>query len=193
MEKLTQKRLHELFNFDADAGALIWQTRPVESFATVNAWRSWNTRCAGKVAGYVDFTKGYRRIGFDGGLWKAHRLIWIYANGDIPGTLQIDHINGVRDDNRLANLRLVTNAENHRNQSMRADNTSGVLGVRWGKRERKWRAEIKIDGRRRHLGYFDTLDAAAAARARAEVDFGFHPGHGKVSAALLALQENSNG
>lgn len=179
MDKM-QHRLRELFDFDASAGVLIWRTRPVESFATVNAWRSWNTRCAGKVAGYVDFTKGYRRIGLYGRLWKAHRLIWIYANGDIPDTLQIDHINGVRDDNRLENLRLVTNAENLRNRSMPRTNKSGVVGVRWIKTDRKWRALIQVDGRQRHLGYFDTLDAAAAARARAEVDFGFHPGHGKV-------------
>lgn len=179
MHKPTKTRLHELFEYDAAAGALIWRTRPAEEFATVRGWKRWNSRYAGTVAGGLDKGKGYHRIYIDGKSWWAHRMIWIYANGDISDGIQIDHINGVRSDNRLANLRLVTNAENHRNQSMRGDNTSGVLGVRWHKRDSKWRAEIKIDGRSRHLGNFDTLNAAAAARAKAEREFGFHPGHGK--------------
>lgn len=68
--------------------------------------------------------------------------------------------------NRLANLRLVTNAENQRNRSMRSDNTSGVPGVSWNKRDSRWMAHIKINGQHKNLGYFDTLEEAAAARAK---------------------------
>jgi hypothetical protein len=183
-----QSRLHELFEFDADASVLIWRVRPVETFATVLASNAWNARFAGAVAGYIS-RQGYRRIVIDGKRRQAHRMIWIFANGDIPDSMQIDHINGVRDDNRVANLRTVTHAENGRNSSMRRDNTSGMLGVRWNKRDRKWRAKIVIDGQIMHLGNFDTLEAAAAARAAAEIAFGFHPGHGKQSRLFAEARE----
>lgn len=174
-----QHRLRELFEFDAKTGHLIWRSRPVEDFATVLEWSDFNTQFAGTVAGCIN-GNGYREISIDGKKPKAHRLIWAYVNGDIPAGMQIDHINGIRDDNRLENLRLVTNAENRRNQSMRSDNSSGVMGISWHRLGRKWQANIKIDGRSKHLGLFDTIEAAAAARARAEVKYGFHPGHGKV-------------
>jgi len=183
MHKPTKARLHELFEHDADAGVLIWRTRPADHFATVWGWRRWNSRYAGTVAGALDKGKGYRRIYIDGKSWWEHRMVWIYANGDIPGGMQIDHINGNRSDNRVVNLRLVTHAENGRNQSMPRTNTSGVIGVRWSKRDSKWQAKIKIDGRSKHLGYFDTLEAAIAARAEAEREFGFHKGHGKPALA----------
>lgn len=182
MTDITQTRLRELFEFDAAAGVLIWRARPVEDFANISYCERRNTRFAGTVAGGHD-GHGYRRIRIDGKMWLAHRLIWIYANGPIPGGLQIDHINGKREDNRLDNLRLVTNAENHRNQSMPRNNTSGAIGVSWHKRDRKWEAKIRIDGRQKNLGLFETAAEAAKARAAAEHKFGFHPNHGRKSSA----------
>lgn len=174
----TKARLRELLEYDAEAGHLVWRTRPVETFKTAPAGKIWNAHFAGTVAGSVR-SDGYRQISIDGKLRNAHRLIWIYANGDIPAGMQIDHINGVRDDNRLDNLRLVTTAENGRNQSIPHTNTSGVIGVSWNKHDRKWRAMIQIDRRAKYLGRFDTLEEAAAARAKAERQFGFHANHGK--------------
>lgn len=185
----TQTRLLELFEFDAAVGVLIWRERPTDHFASVGAWKTWNKRYSGSVAGNIN-GDGYRQIRIDGARWLAHRLIWIYANGPIPAGMQIDHLNGVRDDNRLQNFRLVTNAENGRNQSMPRNNTSGVIGVGWHKLARKWRAMIMIDGRTKYLGLFDTVADAAAARAKAERDFRFHPGHGKaVAFAISAASE----
>lgn len=172
-------RIRELFEHDIKAGHLIWRPRPVEQFETVRDASAWNTRYAGTVAGYIN-GNGYRLVSMDGKRWPAHRLIWIYANGPIPPGMQIDHINGVRSDNRLANLRIVTHAENGRNSSMRITNTSGVMGVCWHKATRKWLAKIRVNGRHKHIGLFDTIEAAAAARATAESEYGFHPGHGKV-------------
>jgi hypothetical protein len=182
MNEPAQAHLRELFDFDAEAGQLIWRERAAEVFASVNAGKTWNARFAGTSAGYVN-ESGYRLIGVDGKMQRAHRLIWIYANGPIPAGIQIDHISGNRDDNRLDNLRLVTNAENSRNSSMPSRNTSDVLGVCWNKRARKWLAQIRIAGRQKHLGLFDTLEAAAAARAKADRQFGFHANHGKRPAA----------
>lgn len=186
-----QRRLHALFEFDAGAGQLIWRTRPVEDFATVRVWKIWNTRFAGTVAGYVDVNgKGYRRIELDGKRWLAHRLIWVYAHGAIPDGFNLDHISGVRDDNRLVNLRLVTIADNNRNRSMSPNNTSGTMGVHWHKPSSKWQAKISVDRQLKHLGSFDNLSDAAAARVKAERDFGFHKGHGKP-AAIRSLNDEA--
>ncbi|WP_395451154.1 HNH endonuclease signature motif containing protein [Aminobacter sp. UC22_36] len=179
-----QKRLREMFAFDEEAGHLIWRERPSDHFATAAAGKIWNSRYAGTVAGVIG-AKGYRRIKFAGKTWSAHRLIWIYINGQIPDGLQVDHINGNRSDNCLDNLRLVTNAENSRNQSMPRNNTSGVMGVVWHRRARKWQAQVKITGQTKYLGLFDTIEAASSACAKAEIAFGFHPSHGKRPAAKL--------
>lgn len=101
----------------------------------------------GDVAGFLN-DGGYILIGINGKSHRAHRLIWIYHNGDIDKGLQIDHINGIRVDNRIDNLRLVTNQEN-------AFNTK-AKGYSWHKEKRKWHSQITINGKRKHIGYFDT-------------------------------------
>jgi len=185
--------LRAMFDFDASAGVLVWRVRPVEHFADVRAWKIGNARYAGTVAGSIN-SLGYRQIQIDGQKLAAHRLIWIYTNGPIPDGLQVDHINGVRSDNRLENLRLVTNAENQRNSSIRRSSASGVTGVTWHKTTNKWTAHIRVDGRDKHLGLFDTIEEAAGARAKANLEHGFHPGHGKPSAPpSLPNKEDRNG
>lgn len=103
------------------------------------------------------------------------------CNPDNPLTPQeqIDHINHIRTDNRIVNLRKASNTENSRNASIGSNNTSGAVGVWFEKRRNAWVAEIKVDRRKIHIGQFDTFDAAVAARKAAEVEFGFHENHGK--------------
>jgi len=129
---------------------------------------------AGKEAGSLN-GRGYRRIGINGRKYYTARIIWFYAKGEWP--INIDHINHRRDDDRLINLRSVTNAENHRNMSKRSDNTSGVVGVHWDKKASKWQAQIMVDSKNAHLGYFTDLADAITARSDAKVDRGFHPNH----------------
>ena len=190
MADLSQSRIHELFQFDADAGVLIWRSRPVGDFATARAWTMWNNRYPGTVGGYVR-SDGYRLIWVSGRQWMVHRLIWIYVNGPIPDGLQIDHINGVRDDNRLSNLRLVTSDENQRNRSMSSNNTSGVAGVSWDGRVKKWRARIQIDGQQKDLGYFDTAAETTEARAKACREYGYHPNHGRPASSNSITSEQA--
>ena len=97
----------------------------------------------------------------------AHRLAWLYVHGEWPAE-EIDHLNRVRSDNRISNLRLATQAENKQNTSLRRDSTSGHKGVSWHKRDKKWVAEIKLHGKKHYLGYFNNINDAIAARKSEE-------------------------
>lgn len=174
---ITQALLHSLFHFDHDRGVLIWKPRPREHFQSMNSFRTWNGKNAGKIAGCVDAGK-YRRIGVFGKNYKAHRLVWFYVYGQWP-VGQIDHISGQYDDNRLENLRDVPNVINARNRGTRSDNTSGAPGISWAKRNKKWSAKITVDGSQKHIGLFRDFDQALVARKAAEARYGFHPNNGR--------------
>jgi hypothetical protein len=121
---------------------------------------------AGAIAG-TNHCMGYRTIRLEGRDYLAHRLAWLYMTGAWP-THQIDHINGVKDDNCFANLREATHAENNRNTGRRSDNTSGFKGVIFDRRNGgRWRAYIQKNGRMRHIGGFDTPEEAHKAYCEA--------------------------
>jgi len=106
---------------------------------------------------------GYRMIEVDGHAVLEHRLAWFIMTGAWPAG-EIDHENRVRNDNRYANLKDGTKADNQSNASTRADSTSGHQGVNWNSRHEKWTARVQRNGRRHFLGYFDTIDDAIRAR-----------------------------
>ena len=114
---------------------------------------------------------GYRRVRYMGKAYKEHRVIFLMHHGYLPPML--DHINGIRDDNRIENLRPANHAENNSN-SVHA-NTSGVKGVSWYAPRNKWQSHIRHQGKRFFLGYYTTLDEARAAidetRARLHGEF----------------------
>ena len=91
---------------------------------------------------------------------------------------EIDHIDGNGLNNRWNNLREVTPTENQRNARKRSDNTSGTTGVGWHKQRQKWKAQIRINGTQKHLGYFDSKEEAIWAREAANKEHEFHPNHG---------------
>lgn len=112
---------------------------------------------------------GYINIQLDKVLYRAHRLAWYVMTGDwLPSEQDIDHRNTVRSDNRWKNLRLATRAQNMTNTGVRSDNKSGVRGVSWRADIGKWHARIKVGPKVMLLGNFDTVEEAAAARAKAE-------------------------
>lgn len=155
MKKLTPERLKELLSYDPYTGKF-------------THLRTWAATAAGSIAGTLS-DRGYVRIGVDGEEFRAHRLAWFYVHGEWPGD-EIDHINGDRTDNRIANLRIVTHAENMQNvRAKLRRNTSGITGVSWHKARKKWRAAISINGKRYHLGLFATSDQAQAAYAAAKI------------------------
>nr|WP_318383180.1 HNH endonuclease signature motif containing protein [uncultured Enterobacter sp.] len=126
-----------------------------------------------KAGSYADSTRradGYRQVALrlDGKQYqlKAHRVAWILAHGAILHGKQIDHINGIRDDNRLCNLRLVTQRENDQNRRR-------AKGYSWNKCCSKWEAYIRVNGVRHHLGLFTSEAAARAAYLKAKARY--HP------------------
>ena len=104
---------------------------------------------------------GYRHVRVDGKLVGEHRIIYEMFNGPIPDGMQIDHINGVRDDNRIENLRVVTITENHHNRKT-------VKGFTFRKSEGKFQAYIQVGDKQVSLGYHETPVDARAAYLRAK-------------------------
>lgn len=144
---LTADRLRELLNYDPGTGVF---TRKVG--------RAGNAK-EGEVAGYRS-RKGYRVIKIDCRPYKAHRLAWLYETGAWPADL-IDHINGIKDDNRFVNLREATNAENIQNAKRFKSNSSGFKGVSFLRG--RWSSRIRIGGKSKWLGWFYTPEEAYAA------------------------------
>lgn len=103
----------------------------------------------------------------------AHRLAWFYTFGCWPVN-DIDHINQIKSDNRIVNLREATRAQNMQNVTSHKHNTSGIKGVCWHSQRKRWRAFIFVDYKQKHLGLFDTKEAAYVARKEAEQKFNFY-------------------
>ena len=124
---------------------------------------------------------GYIQISIFGSKEYAHRLAWLYKNGEYP-KYQIDHINGNKEDNRIENLRDVTINENSKNRPKDKHNKNDVVGVSFRSDTKKWRADIHVDKKHISLGSFNSYDAALNARREAEITFGFHTNHGRMTA-----------
>lgn len=107
-------------------------------------------------------------------MYLEHRLAWLYVTGTWPSD-QIDHVNGIRDDNRIFNLREATGPENNGNQRQaRSDNKTGLLGVYWDKQHKKFSAKIMFSGKHKYLGYFPTAEEAHAAYIKAKRELHSH-------------------
>jgi len=168
--------LRECFSYGPETGALTWKDRPREHFASPTGYGIFKCRYAGRPAG-APHNAGYLQVRVAPGNYLAHRIAWAIYHGSWP-TLDIDHINGIRTDNRIINLRDVSRQTNLRNSARRPCNTSGHTGVVWHPRNGKWQAQVTIHGKNHYLGQFDDVGDAIAARQRANEQFGFSPRHG---------------
>jgi hypothetical protein len=121
-------------------------------------------------------SRGYRIINYNYTIHPAHRLIWIYHNGDYDRKFIIDHINHQPSDNRIENLRLVKQEHNCRNR--RAHKNGAPIGVRYITKLRKYRAEITFNYKNIYLGLYRDIEDAIKARKKAEKQYGFHRNHG---------------
>ena len=164
--ELTQSYLKSILHYDPETGIF---TRIVKVANNVNI---------GDVAGGID-SCGYVRIRVKRQFYSLHRLAFFYMTGAFPSE-HIDHINGIRHDNRWANLRPVMKIENRWNLKKYNSNTSGTVGVSWHIRSFRWLAHISKHGKRKHLGRYTDFFEACCARKSAENLYGFHPNHGKT-------------
>lgn len=123
------------------------------------------------IAGVID-NKGYIQIWVKQKKYRAHRLAWLFVYHEWPRN-QIDHINGIKTDNRICNLRDVSNDENQQNCNKNRANTSGYTGVFWLARNAKWVAQIKIANKSKYLGLF--VDPEEAHRAYLKAKAELHP------------------
>lgn len=141
---ITQSELQSMLDYNSNTGIFTWKikTKKIK---------------IGQEAGYKS-TNGYLIIRINYHNYLAHRLVWLYVYGNFPSIL--DHINGIKNDNRLCNLRLCTRSQNQYNHKNYSTNTSGVKGVSWNNRMQKWKVAIRTEIGRIHLGYFKSLDDA---------------------------------
>lgn len=165
---LSYEEVAKLFTYDREAGVLYWRIRDRNTIR--------RKYVAGTSKGA---TGGYRQVCIKGKYYRVHRIIMMLCFGHIPENAEIDHINHVRDDNRLANLRFVTASGNRRNQSISSRNTTGVTGVYFIKSRNKFMTQIQVNYQWHYLGLYNTLEEAVAARAEANLKFNFHANHGK--------------
>jgi hypothetical protein len=171
-----------LVRLDPETGRLFWKSRTIDQFEhlrpnlRLRQLARWESMFAGREAFTADHN-GYRRTKVLGRNIYAHHVVFALVHGRWPDA--IDHDNRDRGDNRPSNLIERSHADNMKNQAIRSNNKSGTSGVYWNARQKCWVSRVNHAGSRIYLGKFDDLDAAAAARRKAEVEYGYHPNHGK--------------
>lgn len=153
---ITQERLKELLHYDPNTGVFTWATKASRNVVV------------GRVAGSSS-EGSYHVVRLDKQRFQAHRLAFLYMTGEWPEH-DVDHINGVRTDNRWANLRDITRATNIQNQrAAHSDSAVEFLGVYYNKARRKFVAQIKPQGQaNKYIGGFDTAEEAHAAYLNAK-------------------------
>ena len=153
------EELKEFFDYNPDTGLVTW-IKKINKRIKV-----------GQEAGAMN-SKGYIHIRFKGSDYKAHRLAYYMYHGVDPLAKLVDHIDGDKTNNKIDNLRLATNTQNLMNRvNLPSNNTSGVIGVCWEKRPKKWKASITINGKAIGLGYFINKEDAIKARKEGEIKY----------------------
>jgi hypothetical protein len=156
-----QEELKRILDYDPKTGVFKWKVRVSRNI------KIWDT------AGCTHSHNGYRYISIKDRLYRAHRLAWLYVYGEWPKD-QIDHINRIKIDNRISNLRHATSAINSRNRSPCKKNSSGVTGVRWNEKRKRWMAQIKVNGITENLGSYHNKADAIKVRIDADKKYGFY-------------------
>lgn len=169
--------LRKLLSADFETGKLTWKKRDASLFPSGSACRSWNRKWAGKPAFTSITSFGY----FQGSVlnikFTGHSVIWAMFHNKWP-QYQIDHINGVRTNNGISNLRDVPQSVNVKNSKLSKRNSSGICGVMWDASRSKWMAYGSSDGLRKTIGRYDCIGKAMLARQDFNGGNGFSNRHG---------------
>jgi hypothetical protein len=160
-----QEKVRKYLHYNKSTGVFTWRRKSGKARR-------------GDVAGTL--ANGYIQIQLRGKLYQAQRLAWVYVKGSLPPKgMEIDHENGVRDDNRWCNLKCVEKEVNTKNKVKCPKNTSGHNGISWYAPSKKWRVRIGDKGTI-HVGHYDTIEEALNARQKAERKYNYHPNHGRT-------------
>ena len=151
--KIIPSEIKDHLHYDPDTGNLMWVKGASGRISLNTPLRSLNS-------------SGYIVVKFQQVLYQAHRVAWFIHTGTQPSD-ELDHINGIKHDNRIVNLREATRNENRHNIPKRSNNTSGYKGVNWNKPVGKWQARIMVNKVNRNLGHFDNVEEAYAAYCKA--------------------------
>lgn len=166
--------LRQLFLYNPETGEALKRPRTPDMFKCdrpEQECRRWNTRYAWQPAGKLNADNHYQTK-VEGKTHTLHRLLYaMHHNEYLDVNIEIDHINGIPDDNRIVNLRKATREQQMKNLKIQTNNTSGVKGVSWDKRAKKWVSRINIDKKRVVLGWFQNFEEAAKIRMLAEIKY----------------------
>jgi len=149
---LTQDQLKQRLWYRPETGDFYWRIAPT------NNMQPWQKAGSPSTEGYVQIMVCARK-------YPAHHLAWLYVHGVMPD--HVDHINQIKADNSIGNLRLATQSQNNMNKKVQSNNKTGLKGVYLYKKNMKYTAAIKANGKRHYLGYFDTQEEAHQAYIKA--------------------------
>tara|TARA_R110000851_G_scaffold315349_1_gene477794 strand:- start:522 stop:1028 length:507 start_codon:yes stop_codon:yes gene_type:complete len=165
---MTEELLKQMLKYEPDTGLFTWLIK--RPGVLINDVAGTERKHDGKT---------YIIISLNGKKHRAHRLAFLYMTGKFP-LLLCDHEDGDGTNNRWNNLREVDYINNNRNMRLRADNSSGVAGVYWNKKDKRWQVSLKVGSDRGYIGQYKTLEEAVRIRLDAERKHGFHKNHGQV-------------
>lgn len=183
---LDPELLKRLLDYDPISGRFLWKDRWPQLFTQRSSvgveaqCRQWNAKNSGSAALSAVNTYGYLYGMILSNTYLSHRVAWAIHYGAWPDG-QIDHQDGDRVNNKIENLRVVSNSGNQKNKKRQSNNTSGFVGICWDAGRGKWRARIKDNGKQIQLGQFDSIEEAKAAREVGEKKYGYHKNHGRIS------------
>ena len=169
-----QEELHRLFDYNYETGGLYWRVN--------RSSRAKNGNRAGSL-----HHSGYRKIAVNRRTYLEHRLVFVWHHGYSPEN-EVDHINRIKDDNRIENLREVSRSCNMFNSKIRSNNKSGVTGVSFNNNKNGWVSQIYKNGHTKYLGCNKDLTQAVIIRWKAEVELGID--NCLSSPAYMYLNEN---
>lgn len=153
---MNQQQLKSILRYEPDSGLfyVVKSTAPRVKVGSVAGSKN--------ASGYIVINRSR--------VYMAHRLAWLYMTGEMPPkNMDIDHINGARDDNRWSNLRLATRSQNQQNVGVLKSNKLRIRGVSWHPASNMYRAQIRLNNKTKHLGIFKTMEEARAAYYGARV------------------------
>ena len=156
---LTAQLVRELLDYDLETGIFTRKVRLAQCHQ-IGDRADWEIKSGNP--------SGYRKVTVDSRSYMAHRVAWLYVYGSWPKH-QLDHINGKRGDNRIANLRDVTAVVNLQNtRRARKSSGTGVQGPAWYPASGKYRAQIRVNGKSKHIGMYATIEEAHQAFLKAK-------------------------